>query len=62
MQGPAVAHRFPEVLVIDQSVEAGPELVSPVEVELVGQLRRDIHEFTLSGIADSLCPLTVRIR
>src|SRR5262249_11931363 len=61
MHGPAVFHRLPGVLVIGQPVEAGPELASPVEVELVGQLRGDVHEVTLSGITDSSCPMTVQV-
>ena len=38
MHGPAVRHRRPEVLVVGQAVEPGPQLVGPVEFELVGEL------------------------
>ena len=38
VDGPAVRHRLPEVLVVGQAVQAWPQLVRPVEVELVGEL------------------------
>ena len=49
MHGPAVGDRLPEVLVIGQAVEAGPQLMRPVEVQLVGE-EVGVHAFTLTAI------------
>jgi hypothetical protein len=41
MHGPAVRHRFPEVLVVGQPVESRPQLVGPVKFQLLGELFGD---------------------
>jgi hypothetical protein len=57
MHRPAAGDRLPEVLVVGESVEARPQLLLPVEVELVDEVSGEVrgwrwgaHGFTLSAI------------
>ncbi|SHU06282.1 Uncharacterised protein [Mycobacteroides abscessus subsp. abscessus] len=42
-QAPTAAHRFPEILIIGQTIEPGPQLRRPVPVDLVDDLCGHLH-------------------
>ena len=47
---PAVGHRFPEVLVVGQACQAGPQLVGPMPFELLGEVVGEGHVATFPAI------------
>ncbi len=50
MDGPAVRHRLPEVLVVGQALQTWPQLRPPVEVELVDQFVGDVHDASVAEV------------